>query len=122
MRETQPPADERSIAPAHAFLADGNSYLSPKSKMRSGGLITDREPAPLPLGSKRETLGRRLRWDGASCPEGTYASPPILLQTSLGLGHNADIRVGTGVCHKPNNSERPKNRIVSTIMIGKSFS
>jgi hypothetical protein len=40
----------------------------------------------------------------------------------IGLGHNADISAATGVpCHRPNIMERAQNRIVSTIMIGKSF-
>ena len=40
----------------------------------------------------------------------------------IGLGHNADISVATGVpCHRPNIIERAPNRIVSTIIIGKYF-
>jgi hypothetical protein len=41
--------------------------------------------------------------------------------TSPGLGHNADIRVGTGACHRPNSTERAPNRIISTITIGQSL-
>ena len=36
-------------------------------------------------------------------------------------GHNADIRVGTGACHRPNSTDRAPNRIISTIMIGQFF-
>ena len=45
-------------------------------------------------------------------------------RTRLGpksLRHNADIRVGTGACHRPKSIERAPNRIVSNIMIGQSF-
>jgi hypothetical protein len=35
--------------------------------------------------------------------------------------HNADIRVGTGACHRPSSTETAPNRIASTIMIGQSF-
>ena len=45
----------------------------------------------------------------------------FIIAVTLSLGHNADIRVGTGACHRPNNTERAKNRKVSAIMIGKSF-
>src|SRR5215469_15498203 len=36
------------------------------------------------------------------------------------LGYNADIRGCTGASHRPNSTDRAPNRIISTIMIGKS--
>ena len=36
------------------------------------------------------------------------------------LGYNADIRGCTGASHRPNSTDKAPNRIISTIMIGKS--
>ena len=82
MREISPSRRENHNRPLMR-LADGNSCLSPKSKMRSGGLIRVLNLHAAPC---VEYWGWRLRWDGASCPQGTYAPPPILLWAEFSVG------------------------------------